>query len=640
MDELIQFLTNLLGDDSELVARIGDADPMDASDIEHEGLSDDERTAMAAWGNVSDDDLAATRDALSVAAHDPDTASETVLAMTEAVTQLDFIRDVRTEVAAAAETQRTEALAAMDANAPAEPDPNEGDSGGGDDSDPPASAPAGDGDDSDPTHDELAALGAATEADLAALAALTEDELAAIAATESDTEPVTAASARPALGRVQAPSSQARRPDVAVHEPDAGPRWRAAREAGGRRLGEDMDLQEVAEYIAEIAPDFQGDTTASGEFQRLATLRYDYPESRTLTDDPVENASKVQALVDQSFEGITPASTPQERIDALTASGGICAPPQPYYPVAQLGDADRPIRSFLPSFQATRGGITAVPPPSLPDGDFNAGVTVWTEPIDAAPVGATKNCVVLTCDAAVDTTIEAIWQCVEWGNLGGRTYPEMSTAWLRGTNIRHARVAETRILTAIDAAGVAVTDDQNLGFARDFVNSVARARAGVIDRHRLPSGFIMDVIAPSWVPLAMQADLNAQIPGDNAFGISEATVRATLATLGVRIGFSRDNDVELIGGGLPQAAAPLHEWPNDCVYRMFPPGSFLHLDAGLLNFGMVRDSTLNSTNDVQTQSETFEAVAFVGVESMTVTISDICISGATAGTVTPVCTGS
>lgn len=57
-------------------------------------------------------------------------------------------------------------------------------------------------------------------------------------------------------------------------------------------------------------------------------------------------------------------------------------------------------------------------------------------------------------------------------------------------------------------------------------------------------------------------------------------------------------------GRLPQfteaPATPALSWPE---------GTFLHLDGGVLELGLVRDSTINSANDYMVFSETFEAAA-------------------------------
>jgi hypothetical protein len=52
----------------------------------------------------------------------------------------------------------------------------------------------------------------------------------------------------------------------------------------------------------------------------------------------------------------------------------------------------------------------------------------------------------------------------------------------------------------------------------------------------------------------------------------------------------------------------------------------MYLDAGVLELGIVRDSTLNSTNDYQIFGESFENVAFLGIESLKVT-TPVCATG-------------
>jgi hypothetical protein len=60
---------------------------------------------------------------------------------------------------------------------------------------------------------------------------------------------------------------------------------------------------------------------------------------------------------------------------------------------------------------------------------------------------------------------------------------------------------------------------------------------------------------------------------------------------------------------------------------LFAEGTFLFLDGGTLDIGVIRDSTLVGTNDYKMFVETFEGVAKVGVESIKVT-STIAVNGA------------
>jgi hypothetical protein len=52
-------------------------------------------------------------------------------------------------------------------------------------------------------------------------------------------------------------------------------------------------------------------------------------------------------------------------IDAITASGGLSAPVDPYYPQLFLGQAARPVLDSMPSMVADRGGIRLVLPASI-----------------------------------------------------------------------------------------------------------------------------------------------------------------------------------------------------------------------------------------------------------------------------------
>jgi hypothetical protein len=73
----------------------------------------------------------------------------------------------------------------------------------------------------------------------------------------------------------------------------------------------------------------------------------------------------------------------------------------------------------------------------------------------------------------------------------------------------------------------------------------------------------------------------------------------------------------------------MNEFPDTFVWYLFSEGSFLFLDGGTLDLGVIRDSTLVGTNDYKMFVETFENVALVGVESLQVT-STINVNGVAA----------
>jgi hypothetical protein len=82
-------------------------------------------------------------------------------------------------------------------------------------------------------------------------------------------------------------------------------------------------------------------------------------------------------------------------------------------------------------------------------------------------------------------------------------------------------------------------------------------------------------------------------------------------------------------GAQPGDAAKLLEFPDSFSWYLFAEGSFLFLDGGTLDLGIIRDSSLVNTNDYKMFIETFEGIAFVGVESLKIT-TNISVNGVAA----------
>jgi hypothetical protein len=78
-----------------------------------------------------------------------------------------------------------------------------------------------------------------------------------------------------------------------------------------------------------------------------------------------------------------------------------------------------------------------------------------------------------------------------------------------------------------------------------------------------------------------------------------------------------------------QSSGAMNEFGDTLTWYMFAEGTFLFLDGGTLDLGIIRDSTLVGTNDYKMFVETFEGVAKVGVESLKVA-STIAVNGTAA----------
>lgn len=344
-----------------------------------------------------------------------------------------------------------------------------------------------------------------------------------------------------------------------------------------------------------------------GEQHIVASITTQYPESRILTQDAESNWAKVQAV-----------SGPE----ALVASGGHSAPFEVKYDIFGLGTTDRPLRDALPKFQADRGGIRFVTPPVLTS--YANAVGIWTAANDSAQTPSPASKLSLTVSAAAEETVatDAVTLQLQFGNLMSRAYPELIARHNELGLIQHAREAEGQILTRLTALSTAVTSASIIGVARDFLVTLGRAAANYRGRHRLGADAPLRVIAPFWIKDAMCADLALQGPGDSSLTCG-AEIDGYIASRNINITYHIDD----FAGS--QSAAALNEFADTFVWYMFAEGTFLFLDGGTLDLGVIRDSTLVGTNDYKMFVETFEGVAKIGVEGLVVT-STISVNGAAA----------
>lgn len=381
------------------------------------------------------------------------------------------------------------------------------------------------------------------------------------------------------------------------------------------------DLKAVAQAIIDRKKGMGRTSGGDGEQHTVATFSTSFPEERTLKSHDFDgNSKKVRSVVSEQ---------------ALVAAGGLLAPVPVSYDIFGLGDLGRPVRDSLAVFQADRGGIRFVEPPVLTD--LNGSVSLWTlqDDIDAATEGApdpVKPCIRVAAGAEVTVYTDAIPLCLTFGNMGARAYPEMVERHTQLGMIQHARFAETRLLTRIGSLSTAVTAATQLGAARDLFVQVDQAAAAYRSRHRMDDESKLRAIFPAWFKNALRADLTKQLPGDgndDTFGLAEAKINAWFAVRGIEVTWAMDGESGQIFG--EQAAGALLSFPSNVIWYLFAEGTFLFLDGGTLDLGLVRDSTLNGTNDYKIFLETFEGVAKVGVEALKVT-SALAIFGSSSGT--------
>jgi hypothetical protein len=345
-----------------------------------------------------------------------------------------------------------------------------------------------------------------------------------------------------------------------------------------------------------------------GEQHIVASITTSFPEDRTLTTDAESNWAKINNVTSP---------------EAIVAAGGHVAPFEARYDIFGFGTTGRPVRDALPRFQADRGGIRFITPPVL--SDYADAVGVWTAANDAAttPDPAAKSSLTVTAAGENTVATDAVTLQLQFGNLATRAYPELIARHNELGLIQHAREAEQNLLAKIASASTAVTTSSLIGFGRDFLVQVGRAAAAYRSRHRLEADAPLRVIIPSWVKDAMAADLALAMPGDSTLN-AYSEIDGYLSARGVVVSYSLDQNV--YGS---QGASALLEFADSFTWYLFAEGTFLFLDGGTLDLGIIRDSSLVGTNDYKMFVETFEGIAKVGIEGLAIT-STISVNGVAA----------
>jgi hypothetical protein len=287
-----------------------------------------------------------------------------------------------------------------------------------------------------------------------------------------------------------------------------------------------------------------------------------------------------------------------------------------------------PVWDSLPVFRAARGGVNV--PAATYIADITTAISSISEAEDAeGGTFATKSCQDLTCPEYTETAVQILAHCREYGNLNARAWPEKIAHENALTMAALSRTSETFMLDRIKALSINVTQaavGTQYGSFASLVHAIVKASAGIKFRLRMPRTTNFRVLLPSWIPDHLAAD-NAAYQFDRF--LAQDALEGRLSQYRITVGYYLDD----VTGGTSQgfaaeAAGALDEFPDDVQYAIFPEGQFLGIDSGTLELGIVRDSTLNSTNDFQVFGERFRNLARLApAQSAYWVTTDWCPSG-------------
>lgn len=431
---------------------------------------------------------------------------------------------------------------------------------------------------------------AAAEAD-AAIAALTErvrgsndeppegdaePETVDETADEDARVPVLAAAgvpARPALGdiarRTPRPRIEQRRtPSIAIT---------AASDLPGVSPGANISLDQVA-------LSFHDRARTLGEGQRAPVARVEIPHTHRLGTDPTQNARTISDLIGQPDAA------------ALVASGGWCAPSQPLFDLFDIGPDTNDLFDLPGLGTDIRAGVMV--PSFYTIGDAAGALWNWTEAndIDAADNNGTgdvvKPCLKIPCPTWTEARLEAEGLCVTHGNLSDRAWPELTRQFLSIVMGAHQRrVSAAKIAKVISGAvvvapGAGMTPSDAVG---DLLNVISLAASDMRSQYRVSKTRSIDVLLPSWVVDVLRSDL-AMRAGVDMLSVTDSQVVGYLTARGIRPQFTPDWQPLY-------ASAPAVAWPATVTFVAWFTGAYVAIDGGSIDLGVVRDSTLNATND-------------------------------------------
>ena len=354
-----------------------------------------------------------------------------------------------------------------------------------------------------------------------------------------------------------------------------------------------------------------GKAVFDGPKVKTARAEFDFPAERTLTGGE-DDFDKIRAQMPEtlSFMGERGQLSANEH-QALVASGGLCAPLTPIYTMPNFATEAEPVWDSLPVFRAARGGVNVPTPTYI--GDITTAISSISEANDAlGGTFATKSCQDLTCPAYTETAVQILAHCREYGNLNARAWPEKIAHENALTMAALSRVSEGFMLDRIKSFFPNVTNGATtLGSLIFVVEAIVEARFGIIGRLRMPRTTRFRALLPYWVP-----DMLALDTINNPFDRykTEASLVEYLRGLYIDPVFYLDSPstgtTQLPDSS--QTAAAIDELPANIQWAIYPDGAVLGVDSGSLELGIVRDSTLNSTNDFQVFGERFRNVALLG----------------------------
>lgn len=330
--------------------------------------------------------------------------------------------------------------------------------------------------------------------------------------------------------------------------------------------------------------------------------------------------------------------------DMLVAAGGWCAPSEIRYSFFNVACQERTAVIDLPTIGIDRGGIKWPTSPSLADvfsdpaafAPFGATFSVssvpwlWTEASDIAAVtgSPTKPCIRIPCADFDEARLECFGWCATAGNLTDNAFPEATQNFLSLLMAAQIRVENFRYLAQMASlsTNVGAIGTAGAGTTAPLLGAVELAAIDYRTKYGMCATDVLEVVLPTWTVGVVRSDL-AKRNGLALFDVTDAMIAEWFDVRGVRVQFVGEYQART--SGLPGQAAAITAWPTTVEFMIYAAGTFVRGDGMSLDLGVVRDSTLNATNDFTAGwTESCHLIAKFGHESRRYQVA-ICTDGTT-----------
>jgi hypothetical protein len=379
-------------------------------------------------------------------------------------------------------------------------------------------------------------------------------------------------------------------------------------------------ISQVTDAFMKRLQTLQRVSSPNGQQYTVATLTASFPEDRVLEAGNTQgNWDKIQKVAG---------------IEAITAAAGACIPLEIKYDIDGIGSTDTPVQDSLPRFTADRGGIRFYPSPLLPEANYDGAIGVWdplgdpgsnVTDLDGGNARAEKPCLPVQCLPFEEAVLEAVSVCMCFDNLTGRVFPELIRAHNDLALVQHARSTEQFFLSKLKLGAThTYTANQTLGAAREILAQVDKVASVLRYRNRISPSQSFRVVMPYWIHDMIRADISYQMPGDglnDVMALSEAKLNQWFSARNVNITWSMETAWDAPApswddGDNADTLTTTSGFPASVEWDMFAEGTWLVLDGGTLDLGVIRDSSHVANNTYCEFTESFYNLAHMGGESV------------------------